>query len=193
MNGWGTKGSVPNIIRLCLKIGYTFVLGSIVSCSHRSTRPQDKMIDRISCRYTSLIQKKFPSLQCHGVGAAAMTDVKELIYGFTSRQHLHPKEASRLVCECAEILLKIVNSDEKIRPYLSKYPFDSKNIRVRIVFSDGIEESFVPKQFVASASVGNGELVLWKYNPQTLQLEVISALPYKQATQKYAKVLAPPN
>lgn len=162
---------------------------TLAACTHRPIRPQDKATGRISREYTDLIEKKFPSLKCDSVGAAAMTDVKKLIYGFTSRQHLDPDAASRLVCECAEILLEMVNSDEKIRPYLSKYPFDSKNIGVRIAFSDGVEESFVPKQFVASASVGNGELVLWKYNPQTLQLEVISALPYKQATQTYSKTL----
>lgn len=173
-----------NFVKVCaILLTMAITLGA---CTHRPIRPQDKAMGRISKEYTSLIEKKYPSLKCDGVGAAAMTDVKKLIFGFTSREHLLEKEVIHLVCACTEELLAIVNADESIRPYLARYPFTSEDVQVGISFSDGIEESFVPVEFIASGVAYNGEVVLWRRNPITGGLKEVLAIPYSKATKEYS-------
>jgi hypothetical protein len=83
------------------------------------------------------IQEKF-GLKCNGIGAAAFQ--KNLsYYAFSFVDRSGEKDifkARKLLLECAEIYFKHINSNELLRKYMVKYPFDFENCDICIYFED---------------------------------------------------------
>lgn len=146
-------------------------------CSSQKERPQDKILNNIELEYTQEISNDLDLTPVY-VGSAAMEKVEKLTFGFKSKEQVSETDAYKLIVQCADKLICLVNENEAIRPYLSNYPFTGANIRVGITFSDNSEDLFVPPGYIASASISNGQVRLNKYNPKTEQLEEIFRKPY---------------
>lgn len=68
-----------------------------------------------------------------------MDQIKLLHWGFDYYKEIDIEEGRELLITAAHRLLKAINEDERIRPYLATYPFKPENIELRIFLhnSDG--------------------------------------------------------
>jgi hypothetical protein len=69
-----------------------------------------------------------------GSGGGMMEDVKKINLHFWSKGNCSLNEARILFVGKAELLLSMVNCDEKLRPYLHTFPFTTENIEFSITF-----------------------------------------------------------
>ncbi|CDZ80232.1 hypothetical protein BN1013_00739 [Candidatus Rubidus massiliensis] len=97
---------------------------------------EEKNFDRVMKEGISYIEKKY-KLETMGIGGGIP---KGLVENFNiSFQHkgiLDIDELRALILNIAKDFLAIVNSDEKIRPFLAKYPFTDEGLSLRIFVHD---------------------------------------------------------
>ena len=74
--------------------------------------------------------------RCESIGGSMPYDVESMHIGFIAYRKATIDEARELEVALIEKLLGIVNSHEKIRPYLREYPFTSDRANVSISFYD---------------------------------------------------------
>jgi hypothetical protein len=80
--------------------------------------------------------EKTKHLKFAGWGGAMMNDIQEMHLSFNCYTPMNISSARRLVIECVEEYLKIINSNETLRPYLHNYPFTNKQIELTIYIYD---------------------------------------------------------
>lgn len=79
------------------------------------------------------ILKKYDLNPC-GIGMNGKFEYLEI--SFQTRKILTRDEARVMLHDCVEIFLKKINSNEKIKPYLKKYPFDYENVGITLYIQD---------------------------------------------------------
>jgi hypothetical protein len=86
-----------------------------------------------------------------GTGSQMMGSIEMLALSFQYFKALPIEEGRRLAIDAKNTFLNVINSDEKIRPYLARYPFNANNVDIRIFF---YQEDFkdVPLGFLKSLS-----------------------------------------
>lgn len=67
-----------------------------------------------------------------GVGGGMMGSVYMIGLGFQIHHPMDRNEARERIVDCVEELLKAINENEEIRPFLRDYPFTTKNVQVSI-------------------------------------------------------------
>ncbi len=96
-----------------------------------------------------------------GVGGGMMGSVYMIGLSFQVRYPLEREEARYLVVNCAEELLRAVNSNEEIRPYLRDFPFTTKNVQV-IIFSVKADGRDVYDPAICVASVSESDEICYR-------------------------------
>lgn len=73
-------------------------------------------------------------------GGADKEGINLKILSFNTIAALNLEQARKLIIDCIEEFLTIINTDEEIRPYLKNFPFTIKNVKITIFFetSDGL-------------------------------------------------------
>src|SRR5690606_25136608 len=89
----------------------------------------------IITKVTQEIEKK-ENIQLIGTGSGMMHNVNMLSLSFVSDRTLSVDESRTVMTSCVQILLDAVNSSKELRPYLSNYPFEAKNIKIMIIFRE---------------------------------------------------------
>lgn len=124
----------------------------LLSFSFFQTKPRDyaDIAREIRGNVGKKLSKKH-QMDCVGVGGGMMGSVYMIGLSFRVYHPLERNEARMLVVDCVEELLKAVNRNEEIRPYLQDYPFTTKNVSIAIYSSypDG-RDVFDPYIRVAS-------------------------------------------
>ena len=67
-----------------------------------------------------------------GTMGQMMYDIEKLGLSFKCFKPVTIEEGREYLVKSTQIFLDIINSDEKIRPYLANYPFTAKNIQIEI-------------------------------------------------------------
>ena len=80
--------------------------------------------------------KKELGLDCIGDGGRMPHDVEEVEVKFTCNRRATIEEARRLEVYVSSQLVEVINSHDKLRPFLREYPFSSERARVVITFDD---------------------------------------------------------
>lgn len=101
------------------------------------------------------------------------------------KRPLNQDEARRLILETSKQYLEAINSDKRIRPYLSSYPFEFKNIGVDILTYDQNGKSF-HSPFVGVVFSDNKKIIYQKRIPKgEFDYEVITEIEtFEEAEQK---------
>jgi hypothetical protein len=86
--------------------------------------------------------KKECGFRLWGIGRKLQNGIEEIDVKFTSFNHATQEEARELVVFATENLLKLVNGNPKLQPYLEKQPFQSHQIRMKISFRDNKHHSY---------------------------------------------------
>ena len=67
-----------------------------------------------------------------GSGGQMMDEIKMLALSFDYYKPIDIDKGRKLLIEAVHEFVAAVNADERIRPYLGNYPFESRNIEIRI-------------------------------------------------------------
>jgi hypothetical protein len=83
------------------------------------------------------VLKKEKNLEPFGEGGQMMHQIQMLALSFSYHNPLDIEQAREMLVYVSKTFLGILNKNERIRPYLSNYPFDFKNIDIEIVVRGG--------------------------------------------------------
>lgn len=132
-------------------------------CVHRSA-PHVALADQ---QMHSFVKEMFKDKQLYvsGAGGSLMEDIKQLGIDFTSydNQRLSVAEARKLIVEITEKFIDEINRNEKIRPYLSKFPVDCNNVALAISFYEKPHKR-IPDEFVGRLRQENGMVYYGYYD-----------------------------
>lgn len=100
-------------------------------CEPHSSNEKQRLVNAARERAAVRLERE-KGLVPFGSGGQTSDRVKMLHLAFQYRGKIGIPEARRLVTDAVEELVKTVNADEKLRPYLSNYPFRPDNVEVEI-------------------------------------------------------------
>jgi hypothetical protein len=127
--------------------------------------------------------KKETGLVPFGSGGQMMDQVKELTLLFLYHQPVDVDKARELLVTASETLLKEINSDERVRPYLDCYPFEPKNITIKLIIQKLDGESFGQNELcIVSTDAGKVEYKI--DGPDPAHFVTIKDESYEEARQK---------
>ena len=124
-------------------------------------------------------EKNF-QLDCIGTGGRFSRNVAGIDITFIAYRKGSIEEARKLEVTITEKLLAEVNGNEKIRPFLSEYPFKADNIGISLSFRKEDDSRYLDNS-VALVCIGKGQLIYSAENPKTHLLDTILEEPYEDA------------
>ena len=134
-----------------------FIAPLILSFSFFKSKPRDyeDMANEISARVAKKLTKKH-HMDWIGEGGGMMGSIYMIGLSFQIHHPMDLKEGRERIVDCVEELLKNINKNEEIRPFLKNYPFTTKNVQVTIYinYADG-KEVFDPDFRVVSLYVSD--------------------------------------
>ena len=138
-----------------------------------------KYADSITDSYLRYLKKEH-QIKCVGAGGGFLSNVEEIFLALSSIENNVNVDRARVhYINFTEELLMRVNKDEKIRPYLSHYPFSEKGISLTLSFIVSEEEP--QKGYVSYMTFVNGKIIYAHDDPDSKKLEVFYEEPYEEA------------
>ena len=98
---------------------------------HDSEPVRVKLANQVNEKTAKNIYKK-NKLRCTETGGTMTNDVEMMRMSLNTKEELDIPKCRKLIIECIDEYLKNINSDEKIRPHLHKFPFNEENIELSI-------------------------------------------------------------
>lgn len=149
------------------KLFYLLITVLVFSCNNYSKYSKFKPpeYERISdhiVRNTAKKLKQTKDLRLIGTGGGMMYNVRMVAMSFSFNHKINVNEGRDLVIACLNECLEAYNLNEEIRPYLANYPFEPKNIEIRI-FIQNPDRSEVPLGEISYISAIDGVL---QYKPE---------------------------
>jgi hypothetical protein len=152
------------------------------SCGRGSGCRYCDLADNLMNAYSKEVRKT-KNLLLFGSGGSMTTDVRVLSPSYEYLGNMDLCQARFLYIETVEGLIRKVNNNEEIRPYLHNYPFTEKNIALAIGFIDKqenrVKEGYIALVFMLDNE--NGLIYYNIYNSETEMLETIYIEPYEEA------------
>ena len=138
-------------------MGIIFLFTGCVDSKMREIPKSDQAVNHLFERSARSIEKKYKMKAIGTVVAMPEGVVKELGLSFQIQGPLIKEEIRKILITSAKDFLQIVNSDEAVRPYLTKYPFEIKNVEITLflVDSQGIG---LDDPYIGVAGLSRGEL-----------------------------------
>ncbi len=163
--------AVKSFIFLCL-----FFLGGLVA---EEPKPYLEYADQIIRSFEKESVKEF-KLVSIGSGGGMAHDVEEVSIKFFAYRQATIEEARALEVAMTEKLLKKINENEKIRPYLREYPFSHSRARVSISFRKR-DNSPNTDGSVAFVFQARGQVIYCGADPKTEDYYDLLKEPYEDA------------
>ena len=138
-----------------------------------------KYADSITNPFVKDMCKKH-HLSYFGGGGGFLHNVENITIEFVSHSIADVEQARSLLLSCSEELLKRVNADETIRPYLNHYPFTAKDISIGICYFDR-NGTWVKSKCIASASVAEGPIYYTIFDEEANNLKTFHKESYQEA------------
>ena len=133
--------------------------------------------------FTNEIRRDFGLCACED-GGRMRNDVEMISVDFIAYQQATIDQARELLIKVHERFLKIINSHEKIRPFLREYPFTQDRARVAIAFYNKKNNYYYRDGSVAFVYHIRGNIFYDKEDPKTEMLEDLHKEPFKEALKK---------
>ncbi len=89
-----------------------------------------------------------------GSGGRYMNNLNQITQEFNSQGHRNIEEARLLFIQANSKLLKKINQDHNLRPFLCRYPFTFEDLKIKISFYNNEEKATYP--YVTYISAVNG-------------------------------------
>ena len=162
-----------------------FFLVFLIGCNFEPEEPRKptKQEAAIAVRNRTAYQLKVKNnlIPC-GSGSQMMNQIEMLALAFDYFQPLDIDSARPLLIIAADKFLKEINEDESIRPYLSNYPFEPKNIEVAIYFYKPKYKE-VPNGDLCIAALRQGKCIYKIHGPNG-RLQILTEETYEDAVMK---------
>jgi len=152
----------------------------VFSCHQPSTKQQ--LVNEIRNKVATQLKnekKLFPI----GTGGQMMDQIEMLALSFDYYGEIGIEEGRELLLGAINEFVATVNADERIQPYLKKFPFEPKNIEIRIF----LRNSTPGKLCVLSAIDDVLEYDI--RDPKTDRLKSVYDETFQEATRKMAQNL----
>ncbi len=162
------------------KFVFLFIIGTQMHASSKDdTPPYVEYAKEIMNPFITDSEKKY-DLDCIGTGGRFAYKVAGINISFVAFRKGTIEEARTLEVKMIEALLARINADEKIRPFLSEYPFKSKDLHISIAFQkkDG---NYYTDGSIAYVSHIKNRLFYDAEDSKTGQLIEILEEPYEEA------------
>ena len=101
----------------------------------------EKYVNEIINQFEKEMKQEY-GFRCIGSGGSMPHDVESIDVKFTMYKRATIEEARELVVMATRKLQRIVNTHEKIRPYLREYPFSSKRVEISLSFCKKNHEQY---------------------------------------------------
>lgn len=143
-----------------------------------------KYADEIIHSFEKECVKEFKSFKLRSIGSGGgfAHDVEEVSVMFFSYVPATIEEARALEVTLTEKLLKKINENEKIRPYLREYPFPSSRARVSVSFHKRNGDYYTDGS-VAYIFQARDNLFYYTADPKTKDQTVLFKEPYEDAVK----------
>ena len=92
-----------------------------------------RALDEVVRAFEKKMEGKFGLVCCKG-GGSMPYDIQRIDIGFETPKSASLDEARKVGVFFMEQFLSMINSDEKVRPYLREYPFTSKRVFMTLSF-----------------------------------------------------------
>jgi hypothetical protein len=135
---------------------YLIAISLLGGCSYGDYQINKKVVIANEVRQRAAIQLyREKGLRLCGTGGQMMDQIKMLALSFDYNHEIGIEEGRDLLITAMRNFLAIVNEDKTIRPYLTSYPFQPKNIEIRIFIKNPDQSDPEPgKLCVVSALEG---------------------------------------
>ena len=90
-------------------------------------------LNRITKKFIGEMEENC-GLSCSALGGELSGNIKSISLTFLCFQKKTIEEAREIEIYCVEHFREMINSNEKIRPYLEKFPFPSERVEIMICF-----------------------------------------------------------
>ncbi len=169
---------------------FCIVLFAIVSGCSRDKEPvYCKYAKEIQTEYLRAMNKQY-GLVCSGFGGGYINNVNLIHLDLDGVYNYSIQEARTLYITCVEELLKRLNTNEQIRPYLEHYPFTERGIRMGLSFekanSDNVED-----RYICYVSLINGEIYYRSYDHENDSFIARHQEPYQEALRIVSESSSP--
>jgi hypothetical protein len=117
-------------------LGITFLF---VACAAGETKKGKSVdyevyVDQVIHQIAKEMKEEY-SFRCIGDGGKMPQDIEEISVDFIDYKKATVEDARILEVNATEKFLKIINSHEKIRPFLREFPFKANRVKVYISFN----------------------------------------------------------
>lgn len=170
---------------------YTAVLILIFGCTDNKNsscyKPtpesieREKLADMIMAQVASKLRREKGLVPC-GTGGGTSGGVRMLALSFDYRQPTTIESGRELLITSVQELINSINQDKRIRPHLKNYPFEAKNVEIRIFLQNGDGSHLMSGLHVISAC--NGTLRYKIANPDGPLFITLLEETYEEALQK---------
>ena len=123
---------------------------------HQTTK-KEEAIDTAFELFSDKMEEEY-GIYCWSIGGKMADDIKDIGAKFTAFQPATKEEARQLLVQVAEKLLSEVNSDEKLRPYLAKYPFPMNHLKLLIQFRTDGYDSYLDGNSMEDIELQKGQI-----------------------------------
>lgn len=122
------------------------------------------------------------NLVCIGTGGRFAYNVAEISITFVAYRKGTIEEARKLEVKMIETLLKRVNAHEKIRPFLSEYPFKPDNTSISISYQKKDDSNYSDGS-CTFVFLAKNNLFYCAKNPKTEDYDDLLVEPYEEAVK----------
>jgi hypothetical protein len=150
---------------------------SFASCGGRS---YSYLADPIIASYGKEMKNKRGYWVTGTGGSMPCNDVRSIYIMFDGIYEVDIPQARCLFVEVVEGLVKKMNEDKAIRPFLHDYPVTYKNTRILLSFYDHYYDP-VSEKYIGFVSCVNDKIYYRIYNKKTRQYDNIFNEPYEEA------------
>lgn len=159
------------------------VLSFFISCSNNYQITEDeKLVDAITAITAKKLQTE-KNLILIGTGGSMMDGVEKLAMSFHYYKEIELAEARNLIVKAITEYLSGINNNQALRPYLVNYPFEAKNLEIRIwiLNPDGSDPKVGKLEFI---SARKGVLKYYVEQQDSIRGKIIHTETYEEALNR---------
>jgi hypothetical protein len=108
---------------------------------YHKAKPYEAEIDQLQYKFAEDMYKKW-GFKCADIGGKMVDGIEQVAFNFVLFKRAALEEARIWEIKLTEELLRRINSNPKLRPYLKNYPFQAKNTQIKIEFWDKEKEYY---------------------------------------------------
>ncbi len=165
---------------------YTALFVLLASCTTNDAEDKSDAFHRVQAKYIHDIQAKY-DVRIGSYGGGCLHAVDEFSLGLEVDKKLSIEEARKILVGCAEMMLKTINTDRAIRPYLREYPFPDTKIFLYVYFRENESRPVKkPGQFLG-CSLSRGKIKYDTVKRETRFATLDEMVPLHQETYEEAK------